>query len=271
MEKNEFKEAVLRARSNSQKRKFKQSFDLIVTLKDINLKDTTQQVDFFVTLPFSKGKQTKICALVGTELAPQAKTACDFVITDDGFEKYARNKKLAKKLAHEYGFFIAQGNLMADIAKNFGKFLGPKGKMPNPKAGCVVPPNANLKALCDKLKTTIRVSAKTQPVVQCMVGNEDMKDDEVVENIMAIYKQILQHIPNEENNVKGAFVKLTMGKSVKVGGAAPAAEETPKAAPVKEEKAKEAPAAEKKEEKKDDSEKKKPQKKKKAKEGAEAQ
>lgn len=239
MEKKEFKEAIAKVRKNSPKRKFKQSFDLIINLKDINLKDSTQQVDLFVGLPYPRGKETKICAIVGAELVQQAKEACNTVITEEDFEKYARNKKLIKKAAVEHQFFIAQANQMTEIAKTFGRVLGPKGKMPNPKAGCVVPPNANLKPLCERLRTTIRVAAKTQPSIKCMIGNEEMKDEEILENVMAVYTQVVRHLPNEDNNIKSILLKLTMGQNVKVGG------KEEKQAPEKKEADENKPAAEK--------------------------
>jgi len=217
MNKEEFKQAIETVRKNSPKRKFTQRFDLIINLKDVNLKDTSQQIDVFISLHYSKGRQTKVCALVGPEMAKQAKDVCDFVVHHDDFEKYSRDKKLTKKLAKEYDFFIAQANIMPDVAKSFGRIFGPKGKMPNPKAGCVVPPTANLKPLYEKLQNTVRITAKTSPSIQVIVGNETMKDDEVLENIMTVFNQVIHMLPAEKNNIRNIFLKLTMGKSVRVG------------------------------------------------------
>ncbi len=208
------KEALTKARQS--KRNFKQKFDLIISLKGINLKKTEQQVEFFASLHKEKGKPTKVCALVGPELGSSAKNVCDFAILQAEFEKYQKDKKLAKKLAKEYDFFIAQANIMPQIATSFGKFLGPKGKMPNPKAGCIVPPTANLEALYNKLQKTIKISAKTTPVIQCIVGNEDMSDEDVIDNIKTIYDQLIHHLPNEKHNIKSGFLKLTMGKPIKI-------------------------------------------------------
>jgi large subunit ribosomal protein L1 len=89
--------------------------------------------------------------------------------------------------------------------------------MPNPKAGCVVPPKgANLKALVDKLQKTLKVSAKKVPVIQLRVGTESMEADKVADNIIYIYDQIIHHLPGEKNNIKVVYLKLTMGKPVKL-------------------------------------------------------
>jgi len=217
MDKEQFKQAIETVKKNSPKRKFTQSFDLVINLKDLNLKDPAQQVDIFIPLHYSKGRKTKICALVGPELETAAKDACDFVVKQNEFGKYAKDKKLVKKLANDYDFFIAQADLMADVAKSFGRVFGPKGKMPNPKAGCVVPPNANIKQVYERLQNTVRIVAKTSPSIQVIVGNEEMKEEEVLDNIMTVYNQVIHHLPAEKNNIKAILLKLTMGTSVKVG------------------------------------------------------
>ncbi len=248
MDKEQFEKTIQLVRKTSPKRKFKQSFDLIINLKDVNLKDTSNQIDSFIALHHSKGKKTKICALVGPELSAQAKEACDFSVEQQDFIKYEKEKKLTKKLAKEYDFFIAQANIMPDVAKCFGRVLGPKGKMPNPKAGCVVPPNANLKQLYERLKNMVRIVAKTSPSIKVMVGNEEMKDEEVLDNIMTVFKQVLVLLPSEKNNVKNIFLKLTMGKALKVGSEMPAAESE------KDEKQQKPKAEKKQKEQKEDSE-----------------
>ncbi len=216
MNKNKFLEALKKANQGSKKRNFKQKVDLIFNLKDLNLKKPEQQIEFFVKLHYSKGRESKICALVGPELASKAKSACDNFILVDEFQKYAGDKKLSKKLCNDYDFFIAQANIMAKVAAAFGRILGPMGKMPNPKAGCVVTDKTDLNALCENLKKTVKISAKTSLIIQLIVGNEEMKDEEIADNAYNIYEQLIHHLPNEKNNIKSIFLKLTMGKPIKV-------------------------------------------------------
>ncbi|ENO12050.1 ribosomal protein L1 [Thermoplasmatales archaeon SCGC AB-539-C06] len=105
---------------------------------------------------------------------------------------------------------------MPKVAASFGKILGPKGKMPNPKAGCVVPPNANLKVLYERLQKLIKLSAKVMPMMQCIVGKEDSKDEEVADNIFTIYDSLVHHLPGGKNNIKNVLLKLTMSKPIKL-------------------------------------------------------
>ncbi len=214
MDKKKIQEILNKAKEGP-KRNFKQSIDLIINLKGLNLKKPTDQVEFFTQLHFPAGKKKKICAIVGPELKAQSEKVCDKTITIDELPKYA-DKKVLNKLASEYDYFIAQANFMAKVAAGLGRVLGPKGKMPNPKAGCVVPPNANLQVLYDKLQKTVKVSIKTSFSFKCIVGKEDMPEEQVAENIWAIHDAIVHHLPREKENIKSVLIKLTMGKPVKI-------------------------------------------------------
>lgn len=211
MNKEQFKKAIELVKNNSPKRNFKQAYDLCINLKDLNLKKPDQQVSNWAILRYGKGKKVKTCAFIGPELAGTAKENCDTVVMHADFAKYAADKKLIKKLAKTHDFFIAQANIMPDVAKTFGRILGSRGKMPNPKIGCVVPPNANLKPLVEKLQKTVALIAKTQLSIKCLIGTEEMKDDEVIDNIMTVYNNLIHNLPAEERNIKNIQLKFTMG------------------------------------------------------------
>ena len=216
MEKEELQSALTRAKDISDKRNFKQSFDLIINLKGLDPKKPEHQIDLFINLPHTRGKKAKVCALVGPELAEQAKGIFDSVILSDNFVAY-KDKKEIKKLANSCDFFIAQINIMPKVATAFGRVFGPRGKMPNPKSGGVVAPNANLKPLYEKLQRTVRVTTKNAPLIQCGIGTEDMNMNEVTDNALSVYSTVLRALPNEKHNIKDIHVKLTMGKPVKIG------------------------------------------------------
>jgi large subunit ribosomal protein L1 len=216
MEKEQFQSAFTKAKDISEKRNFKQTYDLIMNLKGLDLKKPEHQVDLFIALPHQRGKKIKICAFVEAGMEQAAKSTFDMAIASENFSKYS-DKKEMKKLANSYDFFVAQATIMAKIATAFGRVFGPRGKMPNPKSGGVFPPNANLKPLQEKLQKTIRVSAKTVPLIQCPIGVEDMKTEDLIENAMTIYNAVLHALPNEKHNIKDAYIKLTMGKPVKLG------------------------------------------------------
>lgn len=216
MNKEDILKAVKKTREASKKRKFSQTFDLIINLQQLNLKKPEENVNTFIVLPQGKGKKTKVCALIGKELATQAKEVCDKAILKDEFTKYTEKKKL-RKLAQEYDYFVAQANLMVDIAKFFGKVFGPKGKMPNPKAGCIVPPKIDLKIIYNKLQKTVRLQTKNEQAIKCPVGTEDMKDEQIEENILTVYNAVLHSLPKEKQNIQTVMLKLTMGSRITIG------------------------------------------------------
>ena len=197
-------------------KKFTQTIDLIIKLKDLDLKKNDQQIDFFINLPFSKGKEAKICGLVGPELVSESQKHFDHTIEAHDFDALKSNSKEIKKLAETYDYFVAQATIMPQVATVFGRILGSRGKMPNPKAGCVVPPKAQLGPLAGRLKQTVRVSAKTSLVISVPVGKENQEVSELVENIDSIYKGVVSHAVQGENNFKSAALKLTMGKLVRI-------------------------------------------------------
>jgi large subunit ribosomal protein L1 len=216
MQKEQVLKALKEAKAESKKRNFNQSIDLIINLKGLDLKKNEEQVDNFVQLHYSRGRKIKICALVGAELKDEAEKNVDKTILSDDFETYAKDKRLAKKLAREYDYFIGQANIMPKIAQTFGKTLGTKGRMPNPKAGCIVPPKTNFTPLVEKLQKQIRVQARTSPVVHAGIGAEDMEEKEVVDNILTVYNSVISSLKNGEHNIKSVFLKTTMGKAVRV-------------------------------------------------------
>ena len=195
-------------------KKFVQSYDLVINLKDYDVKRAP--LDFFANLPHSKGKKVKIAAFVDQQLVEQATKFCDKVIRDTEFDRYKEDKKAAKKLVQEYDYFIAQANIMPKIAAVFGKALGARGKMPNPKLGCVVPANANLELLVKKLATAVRLSAKKGTNLQCLVGKQDQAETQIIDNILTVYQTVIKQLPNETHNIRAILLKTTMGKPVKV-------------------------------------------------------
>lgn len=216
MEKTELQKALLELKEKTPKRKFSQSIELIFNLKGIDLKKTENQREFFVILPHPHGKKVSVCALVGPELKDAAK-ACDKVIITDEFMQYAESKKEAKKIAKDHDFFIAQGEIMAKVAAAFGKALGPRGKMPNPKADCIITAKTALKPLYEKLQKTAKVSLKKAAIIQAMVGTEQTPEEQLLENIQSFYNQVVHAMPQEGDNIRSVFLKMTMGPVVKVG------------------------------------------------------
>ncbi|MGC8885001.1 MAG: 50S ribosomal protein L1 [Candidatus Nanoarchaeia archaeon] len=213
VDENAIREAIKKLRA-SPKRKFVQTVELIVNLKDIDVKKEEGKIEELLALPNGRGEPAKICALIGPELLDFTKGICDRVILADDFEKLSQRE--IKRIARDYTFFIAQANIMPLVAKVFGRALASKGKMPTPKFGLIVPPKSNVKPLVEKLRKSIKLISKKAPVIQTIVGNEKMSDEELMQNIIAVLDLLKAKLPNSERNIKNIILKLTMGAPISV-------------------------------------------------------
>jgi large subunit ribosomal protein L1 len=208
-------EALGKLRKETQKRKFVQTIDLIISLKSFDVKKG-DKIDDYVALPHGDFKKQRYCALVGKELAENAKKNCDTTIKLEEFNDWAKTPREIKKMARTHDHFFAQANLMPDVARVFGKYLGAKGKMPNPKLGQVVPPNGDLAPVIKRLNNTAILRTKNQPNIHTTVGNEQMEDGQIAENALVIIDRVLHELPNAKQQVKHIHIKMTMSKSVKL-------------------------------------------------------
>ncbi len=215
VKKDKLAAAIKAAKATEKKRKFNQTIDLIINLKEIDVAKDEAKIEEYIKLPHGRGKPARVCAFVGAELKDQADKICDVVVLSDDFPKWTSPRN-CKKLARQCNFFIAQANIMPDVAKTFGRFLGPVGKMPNPKAGQIVPPKINLTPLVEGLKKTIKVAIKKSPVILCAVGSENMEDAALTENALAVLERIKAVLPKGIHNINAVLIKTTMGAPVKV-------------------------------------------------------
>lgn len=216
MEEEDVRNAIQTLLDASEPRNFTQSFDFVVTLKDVDLNDPDDQVDAYIALPHDTGDETRFAALVGPELEDDVEDMVHTVVSRQDFEEYGDNPKQTKNLASNHDFFLAQADVMPDVATTFGRYLGPRDKMPNPQLGTVINPGTDIESLCSRLKRTIHLKGKSDPVVQVKVGDETMDEDDVTENLLASYDELLNSLAKERNNIKDAYLKLTMSKPIEV-------------------------------------------------------
>ncbi len=204
-------EAVKKARENATKRKFNQSFDLSIALKNIDLSKPANRINTEVVLPNQFKPENKICVFAYDDMAIKAKEAnADRIIGKEELAQFAGNKKEAKKLARAFDFFLARTDMMPQIGKILGQALGPLGKMPKP-----VPPAVDIRPIIEKFRKTVPIRMKTNPVINVKVGDESMTDEQIAENIMAVIN-FLENKLEGLQNIKGITLKTTMGKPVKI-------------------------------------------------------
>ncbi len=204
-------ELIKKGRSESKERKFNEAVEVILTLKEIDVKKTDLNINETVYLPHPTSKVARVCFIGAGDLALRAKNAkVDGIIDPSRLESLAGNKKEAKKVARSYDFFLADTGLMPRIGKILGQSLGPRGKIPT-----AVPPNAPIEAMIQRMRTAVRVRSRGSLGIAAKVGDRKLSDSDLAENALAVVQAVEKKLPAGERNVKSVIVKTTMGKPVK--------------------------------------------------------
>ena len=206
-------EAVQKAIDESKKlnRKFKQSVDVIINLKNIDMNDAKNRVEDEVMLPHGRGIDAKLALFASGDLALKSKTHVDLLIKPEEIEELAKDKKKFKKIADEYDFFIAEAPLMPTIGKTLGIILGPRGKMPKP-----VPPTIDIVNIAKNLRKTVKVRSKTTKTIHATVGRDEMSTEHISDNIDAILKRLEGKLERGKLNLGSVYVKTSMGPPIRI-------------------------------------------------------
>ena len=213
MNKENIAKAVKEAREKTKERKFKQTFDLAVAFKDMDMKNPASKFKEDVVLPHGRGKDARVGAIAEGQLAETAKKAgIKTILGKDDLGNLAKNRRKAKTLVKEIDVFISQPDLMAEVGKTLGPILGPRNKMPKP-----IPPNVpDLKPVLDRFSKVITIRVKNDPIIHCMVGTENLDDSQITDNAEAALKAIENKLPKGASQIRSIHIKTTMGPSARV-------------------------------------------------------
>jgi large subunit ribosomal protein L1 len=212
---NQILELVKKARETSTKRKFTQSAELTLVLKDIDVKKGFN-LNEVVALPHKPSKQPTICVIATGDMGSKAKKAgVDRVLEPQELDRLGTNKREARKVVRSHDFFLSDTGQMATVGRSLGQFLGPKGKMPTP-----LPYGAPVEAIANRFRSSVRVKAKSQLNLSAKIGDEKMEDSQLAENASAVISAVEKKLPQGDKNIKNAMVKFTMGKTAKLSGLA---------------------------------------------------
>jgi large subunit ribosomal protein L1 len=208
----EIEEAVKKVLEESKPRNFTQSIDVVITINDLDVNKPENRLDEEVLLPNGRGKDVKIAFIAEGELAYQAeKAGADLVIDKEQLEAYGKNRAEAKKIANSFDFFVAQSDLMPTVGRFLGPVLGPRKKMPKP-----IPASANPEVILGRLRSTVKVRVKDQPIIQSIVGSEDMTEAQIAENVDAILDVLDRNLEKGQKQIKALYIKTTMGPVTRV-------------------------------------------------------
>ena len=192
--------------------KFDASVDLDIRL-GVDPKKADQMVRGNVSLPHGTGKNIKVLALCSPDKEDEAKKAgADYVGLDDYIKKIGEGWS-------DIDVIITMPSLMAKLGK-LGKFLGPRGLMPNPKSGTVT--NEIGKAIKDVKKGKIDFKVDKSGIIHTSVAKVSFDEKKIKENALELLNTVIKLKPSSSKGVylKSVNLSSTMSSSIKIDSSA---------------------------------------------------
>ena len=191
------------------KAKFDETVELHVRL-GVDSRHADQQVRGAVVLPHGTGRTKRVLVLAKGPKADEAKEAgAEFVGDDDMIDK------IQKENWFDFDVIIATPDMMGKLGR-LGKVLGPKGLMPNPKAGTVTMDVT--KAVNEVKAGKIEYRLDKSNIIHCPVGKVSFGPEKIEENVKALMEAIIKAKPAAAKGqyIKSCSLAATMGPGIKV-------------------------------------------------------
>ena len=209
---NKVNQVIEDALKSDKERKFVETVEVAINLRDVDLQNPQKRINAEVALPHGRGRPARVAVFAQGEMAVISKKIVDTVLGPEQIDELSENKREARKLADKFDFFVAETGLMATIGKSLGVVLGPRGKMPRP-----IPPQADIERIIKSLTNLVPVRSKDRPTFHVPFGNVSMSQEQLAENLETILKRVESNVDRGTDNIASIWVKTTMGKAVRLG------------------------------------------------------
>jgi large subunit ribosomal protein L10Ae len=193
-----------------EKRNFVETIELQIGLKNYD-PQRDKRFAGSIRLPNTPKPRMTVCILGDEVHCDQAKAlGVDFRTVED-LKKMNKDKKLVKKLAKGYDFFLASEAVIKQIPRLLGPGLNKAGKFPAPLAH-----SDNMKEKIEEMRATVKFQLKKVLCLGAAVGHVSMTEDELVANIMMSINFLVSLLKKNWQNVKSLYIKSTMGQPIRV-------------------------------------------------------
>ncbi|KAL7483054.1 hypothetical protein ACHAW6_008834 [Cyclotella cf. meneghiniana] len=192
------------------KRNFTETIEIQITLKNY---DPQRDKRFSGTfrLPSIPRPNIKACMLGNAAHCEQAdRIGVDHMSVDD-LKKLNKNKKLVKKLAKKYDFFLASDNMIKQIPRLLGPGLTKAGKFPTLLAG-----GEDMQEKIDEVKSTIKFQMKKVMCLNVAIGNVAMEKQQIIANTQLSANFLASLLKKQWQNIGQIYIKSTMGPSIQI-------------------------------------------------------
>ena len=196
---------------SASKAKFDETVEAHIKL-GVDSRHADQQVRGAVVLPHGTGKKIRVLVFAKGEKATEAEAAgADFV----GAEELVQ--KIQTENWFDFDVVVATPDMMGLVGR-IGRVLGPKGLMPNPKAGTVTMDVT--RAVQDIKAGKIEYRLDKTNIIHCPIGKVSFGEEKLVENFSTLMSAIVKAKPSAAKGqyLKSVAVASTMGPGVKVNG-----------------------------------------------------
>ena len=197
---------------NTKERKFRQTVELQISLKDYDPAKDKRFVGS-VALPNCPRENLKICLIADAKHQDEAKNnELDCAVTTlDELKQFNKDKKKIKGWAKQYSILIATDSLVKKIPAVCGPTLNRIGMFPQP-----VSHNVPLKTKVNEIRSTVKWQLKKVTCMNVAAGNEEMTTEQLRSNITTALNFLASLTKKGWHNIKTVNIKTTMGKAVKV-------------------------------------------------------
>jgi large subunit ribosomal protein L1 len=171
-----------------------------------------QQLRDVVVLPHGLGKTVRVLVFAGGEGAAAARAAgADLVADDDETFKKIEGGMM------DFDVAIATPDMMGKVGR-LGRVLGPRGLMPNPKAGTVVPPQDVDRAVKEAKAGRVEFRLDKSANIHVVIGKASFAAEKLYENFAALMDAISKARPSGAKGlyIKRIVVNSTMGPGIKI-------------------------------------------------------
>jgi len=187
------------------KRNFTETVEIQITLKNY---DPQRDKRFSGTfkLPQIPRPNLKCCMLGNAAHCEQAdRIGIDHMSVED-LKKLNKNKKLVKKLAKKYDFFMASDNMIKQIPRLLGPGLTKAGKFPT-----LLSSGEDMQEKIDEVKATIKFQMKKVMCLNVAVANVDMEKQHIIVNVQLAANFLASLLKKQWQNIGQMYIKSTMG------------------------------------------------------------
>jgi len=199
-------ETILKSSLGDKKRNFLETVELQISLKNYD-PQKDKRFSGTVKLPHVPREKYRVCVLGDAAHCDEANANEISCMDVEALKKLNKDKKLVKKLAKKYDAFMASESLIRQIPRLLGPGLNKAGKFPS-----LITHQESMVNKIKDIKCTIKFQMKKVLCLAVAIGNVQMSEDELVQNLNLAINFLVSLLKKNWQNVRSLHIKSTMGR-----------------------------------------------------------